>query len=491
MLLNANELPNKIWAAVIPFLKGPQVAPIDRLPNDLLAEVFMHTLCFNGFGSSTERSRLPLEPLTVSHVSRRWRSTALSHSALWSTIWLDRPRLAHLHMLELWLERSQSAKLVIYLRQAPPNSQFSDPNEYELTEQILNRLRAELHRWYRITLFFAHGPQNALLLLPQDRTAAPLLSHVHLATNELWDRPSRIQAETTLHSYASVKSLVVHQSTLQIHVDWNNLSELDTNQVGSPVANYMAVLKLCRSLTRAEFRVVPDRPDAPFVRPSLRVGLPNLASLTLHLDHTDAGPLFDCLVLPVLQNLVLRYARSPHRSNDPNALRLLLARSGPSCILKRFSLQDNPRTRDPNAAYHLAFLHSPQMAGLIELFLQVDLCDAVLRFLTLGDAEDGTPRNLPDLLVLSLSDLKGDHLEDLELYRMVVSRLGAGESLREAYFKLCLKGHSDSRVLPLLFERCRERIELKVYLATCEDAHSKSGWYKSAPIPGGYLTDAL
>ncbi|KAJ7049953.1 hypothetical protein C8F01DRAFT_1068405 [Mycena amicta] len=471
------------WSALSSRVK---FAPIHHVPVEIIAEIFMCCLCANGFGALTERCRLPLEPLTLSHVSRRWRSVALSHAALWATIWIDRPRPPHLQMLDMWLERSQQAPLILYLRQTQP----TDPKEYDLTEQIITRLARDLHRWYRITFFFALDPQRSLLLLPRNPDAAPLLQHIHLATNDNWERESKLKAEKILHSYRSLNSVVVHPSLTQIHIPWSRLTELDTNQMGSPVTSYLAVLRLCRSLTRAEFRIARDPPTAPFVRPALRLCIPKLSSLTLHLDRTDAAPLLDCLVLPALEGLVLRYTRAYRHNNDPNALRLLLARSGPGCILKRFSLQDNPRMRDPDSSYHLSFLRSPQMAGLVELYMRIDLCGDVLRFLTLGSEEDPAPRNLANLEVLSLADIAGTHLEDLELYRMVVSRLGVKQPLRGAFFHLCLQGHSDSRVLPLLFERCRNRIELKVYLAPCEDRHATSGWYKSQPIPGGYLTDA-
>ncbi|KAF7315951.1 hypothetical protein MIND_00111900 [Mycena indigotica] len=493
-IIPLNEIPSKIWTTglsfVSPLLKSLTNTPVDTLPANVLSEIFMCTLSFNGFGSIAERGRLALEPLILSHVSRRWRSVALSHPQLWATIWVDRPRPPHVPMVEMWLERSQRASLVLYLRQTQQNANFTDPDEHGLTEEIIKRFSSQLYRWYRITLFFSLHTQKSMLLLPDKPDSAPLLQHIHLATNDDWDRESKLKTEKILHSYSALKSLVIHPSTLQVHIHWNRLTELDTTQVGSPVANYITVLKLCRNLITAELRITPDSLDAPFVRPYHRVSLPRLKSFAIHFDHTDAAPLLDCLVLQALEGFALRYTRSHRRSNDANALRQLLARSGPSCVLKRFALQDNPRTRDHTAAHHLAFLQSPQMHGLIELALQIDLCDDVFRFLTLGSVEDGTPRNLPNLEIVSLKDVSGDHVEDLELYRMVVSRLGQKTPLYGAVFNLCLNGHSESRILPLLFERCRNsRVQLKVYLASCEDANSTSGWYTSEPIPGGYLTD--
>ncbi|KAJ7466963.1 hypothetical protein FB451DRAFT_1560917 [Mycena latifolia] len=68
---------------------------------------------------------------------------------------------------------------------------------------------------------------------------------------------------------------------------------------------------------------------------------------------------------------------------------------------------------------------------------------------------------------------------------MAVSRfasLGPGGNvrysgaLRPAYLHLRVKDHSASPVLPLLVERCRERVELRIYLEGCDDLNTQVGW---------------
>src|ERR1700761_7936870 len=89
---------------------APSNAPIKKLPVELLGEIFMWTL--GDWGIMTdEPPRLLLEPLTLSHVCVHWRSVAISIPMLWAAIWIDRPRAAHIHMVELWVERSQSCLL--------------------------------------------------------------------------------------------------------------------------------------------------------------------------------------------------------------------------------------------------------------------------------------------------------------------------------------------------------------------------------------------
>ncbi|KAJ7140959.1 hypothetical protein C8R44DRAFT_239315 [Mycena epipterygia] len=506
-------LPTKLWKAGreisrlflgrdrwnFPFVRAQDLCPISRLPPDVLGEIFMWSLCANGFQSLNSRGRLALEPLMVSHVSSRWRDVAISTPSLWSTIWVDRPREAHVPMVELWLERSRRCPLIIYLRQtipALPGQQLQsmpDPREYDLTDEILFLLGEHLHRWKRVTFLFYNHAQRSLLNLPEVPAAAPLLEHVQMAV-KTWDSDSRLTIERIMYSYASVKSIVVHPLMSQDFLCWERLSVLEAAQLGCPVGNYLKVLAHCPSLRRAEIRCTQDHVDTPFVAPPRRARLPDLYSLTVHADRVDLCPLLDNLILPKLEGLVFRYLQAPRRSNDPQALQRLLARS--DCVLQRFSLKDSPTTIDDG--YHLAYLLSLQMASLVELYMQVDMTDRIMKFLTLGNIEAGMPRMLPNLRTISLKDYRGDHVDDLELYRMVTSRIsGPGPdgngwcpgSLVRAYFHLRLKGHSASPVLPLLVERCRDRLDMRIYLAECEDRNVQVGWYTSPPIPGGYLAE--
>ncbi|KAJ7090880.1 hypothetical protein B0H15DRAFT_837186 [Mycena belliarum] len=482
------------------FIRVQDPSPIARLSAEILGEIFMWSLSTNGFRSLYERGCLQLEPLTLSHVNSRWRAVALSTPSMWATIWVDRPRAAHLPMVEMWIERSWQCPLIIYLRQSPPLSpgsqlpSFADPSEFDLTDEILLLLGNELHRWKRVTFLFHKQTQHPLLSLSGTPTAAPLLEHVHMSV-KTWDVASSLAAERIMYSYASVQSVVVHEAMSQGFVRWGHLTVLDAAMLAFPRDNCLDILGHCPSLRRAELRCAQDQGAAPLVIPRHRVVLPHLTSLTLYADRVALAPLMCGILLPKLEGLVLRYAHPPRRLRDPHALGHLLATS--ACVLQRFSLKDSPTP--PDDAHHLAFLALPQMAALTELYLQLDLTDRLVQFLTLGaDPDDGRARILPRLHTLSLKAADGPHVDELELYRMVVSRLpvsrpenngGYSGALRRAYFHLSVKGHSASPVLPLLVERCRERIELRFYLAECDDMEHRPGWYTSPPIPGGYLTD--
>ncbi|KAK7001351.1 hypothetical protein R3P38DRAFT_3048666 [Favolaschia claudopus] len=491
------RLGNELWN-----LSFPRRSPaISRLSRELLSEIFLFTLCLHGFGPLDAQSRISAEPLTLCHVSARWRDVAISTPSLWSTIWIDRPREVHLIMTEVWARYSQQCPLTIYLRQTPPAPQgqpppsFMDAHEYDITETILMCLGNHLERWKRVTFLFFHQTQETLLsLLEFAKSGAPLLEHIHMTTGG-WDIKSKQLLERMMYSYPSVKSIVVHKSLSQEFIRWGRLTRLDSH-MGCPRDSYLAVLKACSSLRIAELRVTQDHDNTPFKPPRHHICVPELTSLTIHADRVDLVAIFECIVLPKLEGLVLRYSATPRADNDAQALERLLVRS--ACTLQRFSLRDITPIRDDSR--HLGFLLLPHMSSILELFLQVDITDNILTHLTLPSPDHDTPARglFPKLRMLSLRDLRGDHVDDLLLYRLVVSRFPGptpdrngrySGPLHIVYFRLRVKGHSASPVLPLLVERCRDRIDLRIYLEQCTDLHVKVGWYTSPPIPGGYLTE--
>ncbi|KAJ7249302.1 hypothetical protein C8J57DRAFT_688060 [Mycena rebaudengoi] len=506
------SIPPQIWNAgrelsrwarglsALPFCWDNQRSPITRVSDDVLAEIFAWILCdCQGFTSLMARNQLVLEPLTVSHVNSRWRRIALSKPTLWSTIWVDRPREIHIPMVQLWLARSGQSPLNLHLRQTPPRPQqhlhpWTDEQEFELTDEILTLLTEHLHRWRRIQFLFQDDVQPSLLALPVGRPrAAPLLEHVELHVGTWLDSTSAITVQRTLYSYLRVRSVVLVPTTSQIWLPWARLTDLEVNGFSSGTDTYSKVFGCCPLLRSASIICQDiDSVDTARVSPPRR--LSHLTSLRAVSHRTDLQPLFNGLILPKLKKLTLIYASAPRRANDPLALEQMLTRS--ACALERLEITDIAQTRHDDCI--ISYLHAPALESLVELALHVDMNDSLLKFLTLGSDEDGRPRALPNLRSIALKDSRGDHLTDLALYCMVVSRLvdinnpdpsRYSTALRSADFNVRLKGHHTSPVLPLLVERCRDHFELYIYLQGCDDPRAKEGRYTSPPLFGGYLTE--
>ncbi|KAJ6616671.1 hypothetical protein B0H10DRAFT_1379876 [Mycena sp. CBHHK59/15] len=483
----------------LPFFRS--LSPIDRLPPDILGEIFSWALDDNQ--SMEDRRHLLLEPLTLSHVSSRWRAAALSKPTLWSTIWVDRPRAVHVPMVKLWLENSRGCPLALCLRQSPSQPPQTpqtpqtpaDPPEHAITDEILLLFIAHLFRWKKILFSFRTVTQRSLLTLPDLPKAAPLLEHVQMKVDS-WDPVSARDVQRIMYSYVSVRIVALDRHTALTFVPWAQLTHLDARTLHCPIDWYLKVFMRCPSLRSAVIMCSRNPDDHPFVTPPLCGILRHLSSFTVSAHRVDLGPLFDALILPKLESLTIVYSSAPRQSDDPQALHRLLGRSG--VFLKRFSLKDITATTDDER--HLSYLRHHRMDSLIDLFMDVDMTDKIINFLIHLCADDGgaLTRPLPHIQTMTLKDFRGEHITDLTLYSMVISRLGTAGlntndrypgALRAAEFYLRLKGHYTSPVLPFLVERCRDYIDLRINFLPCEDPHARVGRYTSSPLAGGYLIE--
>ncbi|KZP34319.1 hypothetical protein FIBSPDRAFT_1035386 [Athelia psychrophila] len=98
------------------------LAPILRLPSEVLSEIFLQCITIPGIDQSLwTNSTFPFEntPLRLASVCRPWRAVALAHSRLWSSISLTiHPKECkrHIALLELYFLRSRSTPLCINLQ---------------------------------------------------------------------------------------------------------------------------------------------------------------------------------------------------------------------------------------------------------------------------------------------------------------------------------------------------------------------------------------
>ncbi|KAJ7708808.1 hypothetical protein B0H17DRAFT_891344, partial [Mycena rosella] len=83
--------------------KQNELAPIARLPPEILAAIFVQCIPV-----STRKLHINLSWLNVTRVSYHWRSVALAAPELWSTIICSRPSLA-----PMMLARAKLASLSI------------------------------------------------------------------------------------------------------------------------------------------------------------------------------------------------------------------------------------------------------------------------------------------------------------------------------------------------------------------------------------------
>ncbi|KAJ7019200.1 hypothetical protein C8F04DRAFT_1052036 [Mycena alexandri] len=429
--------------------------PIKLLPVEVLGEIFSWTL--GDWGTMTdEGSSLNLEPLTISHVCGHWRAVSLSMPMLWATIWIDRPRAAHIPMVKLWIERSRNCPLSINLRQTDPKSCLTFPTstEHDFTDEIFGLLIPQLHRWQTIDFVFKTDTQQSLLSIPQDEAVA--LEHVALHIDS-WDTTGAESLQSALYSRPSVRSVRLSPASSRRDVAWTQLTHLDADPECT-LETCLGILAACPTLSSAKFTcsAQPDWTHTPFTHPNQCLTLPSLVDLTIKASRVDLSPFFTRLTLPALRSLALEYCHVPRAMMDHQALHALLERS--SCGLEVFSLHETARMRDDQRP--IAFLRSPHMASVVDLELKVDMTDEIVKFLTLGG--EGDPQ-LTNLTALALSDCRGDHISNEFLFGLLSSRSPSTSPafLRSVELQLRLTGHT----FPV--DTYRDQLELRVELLNC------------------------
>ncbi|KAK0504452.1 hypothetical protein EDD18DRAFT_1327156 [Armillaria luteobubalina] len=158
-------------------LKKAAMAPIERLPTEMLMEIFKLVPDQEDSGAGDAFS-LRWGPFTVSHVCRRWRTVATENCPeIWAYFWLERYRWDcmkdPISMLSLVLSRSKNWPLKIEFvavsiadEDTEEGSARSDPDEEDLasgmsrhtrrriensddaiTERLIQLLVEQCHRW--------------------------------------------------------------------------------------------------------------------------------------------------------------------------------------------------------------------------------------------------------------------------------------------------------------------------------------------------------
>ncbi|KAJ7437460.1 hypothetical protein B0H11DRAFT_1885203 [Mycena galericulata] len=135
------------------------IAPVRRLPDDILETIFLDLHEFVNVGQVTPSLVVDKHnPHILASVSRHWRCVALHTVRRWSSVYVDGTRGQYsLRVLRLCLERSRGAGLSITLDLSPN----LPPNM-----EILNEIMAHAERWVHFSLITPPDTRHLLLFAP-------------------------------------------------------------------------------------------------------------------------------------------------------------------------------------------------------------------------------------------------------------------------------------------------------------------------------------
>jgi len=254
------------------------IAPIRRLPPEVLSEIFINSSNLPGERDLTPQ--LDKTPLLLGSICSRWRSISLSTPRLWASFTLTiRPKYQKNDavLANTWLARAGTCPLYISL---------GSLGNYQNTMRPLMQVFARYcEYWYDIHLSL---PLHVLRSLSAVKNRLPRLQRLHLDC--LDESVDIFESAPQLHCFH--QDWPMKQSIVK--VPWNQLREFSTGWCN--VDDYLAFLRLAPNLEVLVALLASLEPRHPH---SL-IQLPHLHSLSI---HGNIAYTLDRLMLPKLRGI--------------------------------------------------------------------------------------------------------------------------------------------------------------------------------------------
>ena len=294
------------------------IAPIHRLPVDVLREIFLHCLptTHNAVISSEEC------PILLTRICSSWRRISLDTPVLWASIYIPIPGPHHVEAMKTaktrakaikeWLGRSGGCVLDISLH----GDQYSNiPTD--IHDIILDTLIPFSRRWGSLT---CRTPPTSLRRI----TAIPASDLPHLHTLFLSCAYGDDWAESGVIRAPRLRSITygdTTQSFAQLPLSWAQLTEIAISGSVPGKENYSVsliakLLTACPMLRQFHLDIAFDSERqrhtyGPIERTQMTVVLRHLESLSILANRPDLIQLLDALDAPALEQLDIRLQITP------------------------------------------------------------------------------------------------------------------------------------------------------------------------------------
>jgi len=311
----------------------PEV-PIDKLPVELLGEIFIRCLPEIYFFSP----RPTLAPMLLCQICGFWRQVALATPKLWVRVYVPgRPYYnnSHLSLLELWMKRSFDHSLSLHFG--------PDIDLWGNHDPAFELILSQTHRWRYLSLALSEKIVDQFLKTYAGGVTSPLQVLKLDASACTIEQASQIVQ--TLKQFPHLRRLQFtrHTSTPLFEAPWSQMTHI---WLTCPMSDQQCLEILSHCSQVEDFRLSHIITPANFA-PSKKTILPKLFFLQIH-SAEDARTIFDNINCPSLRNLHLKRWRSGSRA--PLSFADFLSRSG--CKLESFNLHDDELSED-DLIHHL------------------------------------------------------------------------------------------------------------------------------------------
>ncbi|KAF8351019.1 hypothetical protein F5887DRAFT_190525 [Amanita rubescens] len=350
--------------------------PINRLPQDVLAEVFVQCLPkFESWPSIEGRSTEGIAPLLLCRVCSSWRKLVLSEPRLWqrlSLCFIGTSRTEEvIALIHGWIKRSGVLPLALSLRVVVVV--YNDLLVFRaMVEAVLGAFVQYASRWEH----FHFSKDDISVTLPEFGDM-PRLRSFTLYGDHFEDTKLRISSWPML---AALRWPLHPTASSTPSPPWHQLTHLALGHLMT-ARETLLVIQSCPKLTEIEIESYYDEGDTQDQAPRIAVVNNSLRKLVLSVDESCTR-LLRGLALPVLTNMTLCYV-TPCVPRVHRGLLHFFTRS--KCKLDRLHLVD-PAFDDDML---LRCLKHDSCASITDLFLEnihndPMVTDAVLAALTDG-----------------------------------------------------------------------------------------------------------
>ncbi|KAJ7726503.1 hypothetical protein B0H16DRAFT_1894741 [Mycena metata] len=268
------------------------IAPVHKLPAELLAEIFRYKCSsdwYGPYGSPIYSEAKKVQALT--HVCVYWRQVAINTPRLWTntlSIELEKtPTDAYAARLKEWVDRSAPLPIGVHLVCWPGADATA----------VLKVLLTAFHRWSGASFEL---PSLSLL------SRVPPEALQHLQRLQLQSRQDTNSGSLSTFSRAhNLRGLSLDiRRAARLSIPWSNL--LDLNMTADTPEEALHALLQCTNIVSASFHI-PAWTDLPDLSEIKLTTLGRLETLDITFDAQQGFvvPFFVCLALPALKRLVL------------------------------------------------------------------------------------------------------------------------------------------------------------------------------------------
>ncbi|KAK7461309.1 hypothetical protein VKT23_008488 [Stygiomarasmius scandens] len=320
------------------------VAPILKLPPELLVEILSLVVDSDPGLSLTARNGMSAPTLSLSHICSFWRETVISTPSLWARITVDLGYLNHqrrglVDIVRLYIQRSSNAWLILGI-QALRHGTNSDREEYieeipRLGWDVFQLMLDEHARWYRVSIklrwtLFNQASEEVVGLTPamNKQCNFPHLENLEIgwessywprrSTNRLFDffkNNTPVLHTLIIPYYDSSYPFPFHQLTCVHLFD-------DDAWISAP-----AMLKSCSAIDKLVLTCGPER-----IWTTANIVITSTSLKSLRLLMKDFVPAYETLSTLTLPSLVSLHLMTP----DPGLSAFALARSTSSDWKRKF-----------------------------------------------------------------------------------------------------------------------------------------------------------